>query len=87
MRVSIWALLAVAMGLITAPARAQTYDPRFPVCLEVRDGEGGYNDCSYSSLQQCAQSAAGRSAQCMVNPFFTGGARPGPQFGRPRSPY
>ena len=48
MRVSIWAMLAVAVGLMTAPTRAQTYDPRFPVCLKVRDGEGGYNDCSYS---------------------------------------
>ena len=76
MRVSTWAMLAVAAGLMTAPAQAQTYDPKYPVCLEVRDGEGGYTDCSYYSLQQCAASAAGRSAQCMVNPFFAGGTVP-----------
>jgi Protein of unknown function (DUF3551) len=86
MRVSIWAILMVAAALTAAPARAQTYDPKYPVCLEVVDGEGGYTECTYSSLQQCAQSAVGRPAQCMVNPFFAGGAQPASPPGRPRRP-
>ena len=70
MRVSIWAMVAVAVGLMTVPARAQTYDPRYPFCLDVRDGDGGYTDCSYSTRAQCAASAAGRAAECLANPFF-----------------
>jgi hypothetical protein len=77
MRVSIWAILAVSAGLMTAPARAQTYDPKFPFCLEVRDGDGGYTDCSYYSREQCAASASGRAAECMANPYFAA-VRPAP---------
>jgi hypothetical protein len=78
MRVSIWAMLAVAAGLMTTPAEAQTYDPRFPVCLEVRDDTGGYIQCAYDSMQQCAASASGRAAQCTPNPFFAA-SRPAPE--------
>jgi uncharacterized protein DUF3551 len=73
MRVSIWAMLAVAAGLMTAPARAQTYDPRYPVCLQVADDNGGYIECAYSSIPQCNASASGRAAECMINPFYAGG--------------
>ena len=59
MRVSIWAMLAVAVGLMTAPARAQTYDPRFPFCLDAHDGNGSYMDCSYYTREQCAASDEG----------------------------
>jgi Protein of unknown function (DUF3551) len=83
MRVSIWAMLAIAAGLIAAPARAQTYDPRYPVCLEVRDDTGGYTECAYNSIPQCNASAAGRAAQCMVNPFFAAN-RPAPAAPYPR---
>ncbi|HKS19436.1 MAG TPA: DUF3551 domain-containing protein [Bradyrhizobium sp.] len=64
------ALVAVALAAMAAslPARAQTYDPNFPVCLRVY-GLSTYNDCRYTSLAQCQLSASGRAAQCMVNPF------------------
>jgi hypothetical protein len=77
MRVLIWAMLAVAVGLMTAPARAQTYDPRYPFCVDVHDGNGGYMDCSYYTREQCAASASGRAAECLANPFFAAG-RPAP---------
>jgi Protein of unknown function (DUF3551) len=60
------ATLAAAAG--TGPASAQTYDPSYPVCLRVY-GEITYNECRYTSLAQCAVSASGRAAQCLVNPF------------------
>lgn len=71
MRMLAWMILGIATILATAPATAQTYDPRFPVCLQVyAPMGGGYIDCSYASLAQCAASASGRAAQCLVNPFF-----------------
>jgi hypothetical protein len=65
--VAVGALSAGAM-IAAAPARAQTFDPAYPVCLHVY-GPDTYNECSYTSLAQCNLSAAGRSAQCIVNPF------------------
>ena len=69
------AILALATMSLAGPATAQTYDPSYPVCLHVY-GPATYYDCRYTSLAQCAGSAAGRSAQCEVNPYFanaTGG--------------
>ena len=56
-------------GLDGGAARAQTYDPNYPVCLQIYDIDGGYIDCGYTSLAQCAQSASGRAAQCITNPY------------------
>ena len=49
-------------GLTVAPSHAQTYDPNFPVCLQVYAPRGGYIDCSYTSLAQCQATASGRGA-------------------------
>ncbi|MFT4120960.1 DUF3551 domain-containing protein [Bradyrhizobium sp.] len=61
----------VAAGLILASghARAQTYDPDYPVCMQIY-GPVGYLDCRYASLQQCRFLAVGRSASCLENPYF-----------------
>ncbi|WP_291614505.1 DUF3551 domain-containing protein [Bradyrhizobium sp.] len=56
-----------------APARAQTYDPRYPVCLQVYQGFVDYYfECGYTSMAQCQMSASGRSASCVVNPYYAG---------------
>jgi hypothetical protein len=39
-------------------------------CPQIYDIDGGYIDCGYTSLAQCAQSASGRAAQCITNPYF-----------------
>lgn len=70
MRILVLATLAIGTVAWTVPARAQTYDPDYPVCLHVY-GPLNYNECHFTSLPQCAASASGRSAQCIVNPFFT----------------
>lgn len=63
------ALLAIGTIAATAPARAQTYNPNYPVCLQVFY-PSNYIDCRFTSIPQCAATASGRSAQCMLNPYF-----------------
>jgi hypothetical protein len=78
MRIPALAILTISTILTAAPARAQTYGTDYPVCLQVYGRGGGYIACRYTSLAQCAQSASGRSAQCIVNPYYAGAkASPG----------
>ncbi|MGY8632174.1 DUF3551 domain-containing protein [Bradyrhizobium sp. 14AA] len=57
--------------LIVGPARAQTYDPRSPVCLHVfGELEGERMDCIFASFAQCQAAASGRPATCLMNPYF-----------------
>ena len=73
MRFLVLPILAVGAVYAAAPSRAQTYDPNYPICLQVYDDMVHYYfECSYASLAQCAASASGRSAQCVVNPYYTG---------------
>jgi Protein of unknown function (DUF3551) len=45
-------------------ARAQTYDPNYPVCLQVyQNWRDFYFECGYTSLPQCNMSASGRAAR------------------------
>jgi len=62
------AILAIGTASIVTPAAAQTYAPGYPVCLHVY-GPATYYECRYTSLAQCAASASGRSAQCVLNPY------------------
>ncbi len=69
MRMLALAVLAIGTIFASAPARAQTYAPGYPVCLHVY-GPVTYYDCTYASLPQCNASASGRAAQCVINPFY-----------------
>ena len=62
-------LLAGAI-LAAAPASAQTYDPRYPVCMTLNEWGGTRIDCSFTSIPQCRATASGRAAQCDVNPYY-----------------
>jgi hypothetical protein len=79
MRVLVCTILTIGTMLVAAPARAQTYDPNFPVCLQSYAIGGGNIDCSFTSLAQCAGSASGRAAQCLNNPYFAQGGRKPPR--------
>ncbi|HKS17974.1 MAG TPA: DUF3551 domain-containing protein [Bradyrhizobium sp.] len=89
MRVAALMILTVMTVLATASARAQTYDPNYPVCLQVyQSWKDYYFECAYTSLAQCNMSASGRAASCVVNPYYTGAkARPGRRDRRYRRDY
>jgi hypothetical protein len=84
MRIPALAILAIATASVAPSARAQTYDPAYPVCLQIYQGFNDYYfECGYTSLAQCNMSASGRAAQCIVNPYYAG-AKTAPL--RPRKP-
>ena len=73
MRIPALAILMIAAALAATPAFAQTYDPKYPVCLQVYQGFVDYYfECAYTSLAQCQMSASGRAASCVVNPYYAG---------------
>jgi hypothetical protein len=73
MRIPALAILTMATIFAVPSARAQTYDPAYPVCLQVYQGMVDYYfECSYTSLAQCNASASGRAASCIVNPYYAG---------------
>jgi uncharacterized protein DUF3551 len=77
MRILALIILAVVTVGKTAPAQAQTYDPAYPVCLQIYQGMVDYYfECRYTSIPQCQASASGRAAQCVVNPYY---AKPVPR--------
>lgn len=73
--------LTIFGAMAPAPVQAQAYDPKYPVCLQVYDDMVHfYYECSYTSMAQCAASASGRYAQCVVNPYYAGpNAKRGPR--------
>jgi len=68
---SVLAVSALATIVLAVPARAQTYDPSYPVCMHVYgDLEGDRIDCIFTSIPQCQASATGRPATCLINPYY-----------------
>lgn len=80
------AILAIAPVSLAGQAEAQTYDPNYPVCLQIYQGgiADYYFECAYTSIPQCQASASGRAAQCVVNPYY-GKGKPAPRKKRVRT--
>jgi uncharacterized protein DUF3551 len=78
MRVLALAIVAFGAACAAMPARAQTYDPAYPVCLQIYQGSmvDYYFECAYQTMAQCQASASGRSASCVVNPYYKGAGKP-----------
>ena len=77
--------MTTAITTFAPSARAQTYNPRYPVCLQVYQGYTDYYfECGYTSIAQCQMSASGRNAACVVNPYYAGPKR---RDRRPRRHY
>jgi hypothetical protein len=67
------ALTILGTMILIPPAQGQTYDPRYPVCLQIYQGFVDYYfECAYTSIPQCQMSASGRSASCVINPYYAG---------------
>jgi uncharacterized protein DUF3551 len=71
MRIATLATLIIATLALAGAVEAQTYNPHYPVCMEVYS-PFVYHDCRFDSIPQCKASASGRGAQCVVNPYFAG---------------
>ena len=78
MRLLAFAIMAIVTVLAAAPARAQAYDPSYPVCLQTYEVDGSSIQCRFTSMAECASSSSGRGAQCIINPYFGNGRAPGP---------
>ena len=89
MRILALATLTIATVLTATPTLAQTYDPKYPVCLQIyQSWRDYYFECTYTTLAQCNMSASGRAAQCIVNPYYAGAkASPGRRDRRHRRIY
>jgi hypothetical protein len=63
--------ISVLLLLVSAilPARAQMYDPAYPICLQTYGLQSGIS-CRFTSMGSCRAVASGRSAQCIANPYY-----------------
>jgi hypothetical protein len=70
--------MAAALTVSVAPAQAAV---DYPICLRYYGGHDlpSYDDCSYTSIAQCNQTARGLPAQCLENPFYGVRGTPAPQ--------
>ena len=70
MRGAVWVILGTAMIFAAPPAWAQRYDPKYPVCMEVTDGEGSRMECFFTTMAQCKEGAQGIAGLCFNNPYY-----------------
>ena len=86
MRTLCWVILALTSIIAVAPATAQRYDPRYPVCRQVwRRGGVTWFDCSYTSWDQCVAEAAPSQGMCLLNPDWPQSQQGSPGRHRRRS--
>lgn len=83
MKLATFVFLAAGTLLALSPASAQTYDPRYPVCIHIYgDRMGDRIDCIFTSLDQCAATASGLPATCLINPYYAHARKAGPAHPR-----
>src|SRR4051794_11188068 len=80
MRRSFGLIMTVGDLLTAAPAHAQTFDPRYPVCMHVYSGAnaggGEWYHRPFPSVPLCHATAPARSARCDLNPYYPLNAPP-----------
>ena len=62
MRIKLTSLILASGAILAAtPTHAQTYDPRYPICMQVIESFGGTHfDCRFTSMPQCQATASPR---------------------------
>lgn len=76
MRGSLRSMVGTAIMFAAMPASAQRYDPSYPVCMEIADGEGSRIECFFTSMEQCREGAKGMPGTCFTNPYYKPSAAP-----------
>ena len=77
MRIPALAILTIFTALGSAPADAQTYGGKYPICLQLYLRDGARNiECSYDTMEQCQATASGLSAMCRTNPYYSSAQAP-----------
>jgi hypothetical protein len=67
----IWLILGIGLIFTASPTWAQRYDPKYPVCMEVSDGDGGRIECLFTTMAQCKEGTQGGVAGlCLNNPYY-----------------
>jgi len=81
MRALVWLILGIATIFSRSPASAESFDTKYPVCMEVYASDGPRMDCYFWSMRQCWAKTDGMAAQCVANRNYVPpvvGAREGP---------
>ena len=78
-------ILALAVGVAAAPARAGTYGEA-PWCAVINTGDGDVTwDCQYRTVEECAPNViAGNRGSCTQNPRWVPPTAAAPQRYRKR---
>jgi hypothetical protein len=80
-KLTTFVLLVAGTLLALSPASAQTYDPRYPICMHVYGEKlGDRMDCIFTSLGQCAATASGLPATCLINPYYVHAGKLSPAY-------
>ena len=69
MRALAGVILGTAIIFSAEPTWAQTHDPKYPVCMEVRDSSGPHINCWFTSMEQCRNGSVG-TGSCFANPYY-----------------
>ena len=70
MRGLVFLIVGTGMMLAASSASAQLYDPAYPVCAEVHDGDGTRMECFFTTLEQCREGYKSMPATCLMNPYY-----------------
>ena len=62
-------IFGTAIIFSAEPAWAQTYDPKYPVCIEVLDSSGGRIECWFTSMEECKNGSTS-TGRCFANPYY-----------------
>lgn len=46
------------------------YDPNYPVCAEIHDGDGTRYECFFTTMAQCKEASQGMPSICFNNPRY-----------------
>ena len=69
MRAVAGVIFGTAVIFSAEPTWAQTYDPKYPVCIEVLDSSGGRIECWFTSMEECKNGSTG-TGRCFANPYY-----------------